>query len=114
MNYGIINKVIVPLGMMIFTSLILVNSPIGYLRNGIGFQGVFNHPNVCGIMLTLFLAGYLYNSSRLNCKVIIISVIVVSIAIITKSRTGIFSCLSCILLFLLSKDTKKNTSQFTY
>lgn len=108
-DIDIIDRIVNPLGLMVFLSIFLLNSPVGYLRNGVGFQGIFNHPNVFGNMLALYLAGFLYTSYKVQLKELIVSSIIFFLAILSKSRTGIFSCIATIILFMLSKNTLKKS-----
>lgn len=108
-DIDIIDRIVKPLGLMVFLSIFLLNSSVGYLRNGVGFQGIFNHPNVFGNMLALYLAGFLYTSYKVQLKELIVSSIIFFLAILSKSRTGIFSCIATIILFMLSKNTLKKS-----
>ena len=48
------------LSLIVFFSVFLFFSPLGYFRNGIFFQGLTNHPNLFAIIIPLFIANYLY------------------------------------------------------
>lgn len=104
---GWMKRTITPLGWLIFLSVFLIPLPVGYLRNGYAFQGFFNHPNVFGVMLSLFLAGYLYLQNQYGIKEIIVSSIIVAFSVMSGSRTGMFSCVVAIMLFVLSKEVRK-------
>lgn len=103
-----------PLSVLIFSSFLLIDSSTGYLRNGHAFQGAFNHPNAFGVILALYLAGFFYSSKKIGIREVIVSTIVIILAILTKSRTGIFSIVTTIFLFLLSKHTRKNSNAIIY
>lgn len=109
-----IKRIVIPLGFVLIGSAILIPFPVGYLRNGHAFQGLFNHPNVYGVMLALFLAGFLYSSHRITVKEIVMSIIVVMLAILSESRTGIFACVFAIVLYLLSKEIRTKASNIIY
>lgn len=109
-DMDIISRIVKPLGLMIFLSIFLLKHPVGYLRNGVAFQGIFNHPNIFGVMLALYLSGFLYTSYKLQLKQIIVSSVIVILAILSGSRTGIFSCLATLILFMLSKNAFKNSN----
>lgn len=40
--------------MLFMCSIPLILFPVGYFRNGVGFQGFINHPNLFGVVATLF------------------------------------------------------------
>lgn len=104
-----IHKITVPLGLLCLGSAVLIGSAVGYLRNGTSFQGVFNHPNLYGVVLGLFLAGFLYPVKRLSVKSVAVIAAVIALASLTRSRTGMITILVVVLLFLLSLDTRAST-----
>lgn len=109
-----IKKIIEPLGALLIGSIVLIPFPVGYLRNGHAFQGFFNHPNVYGVMLAMFLAGFLYSSNKITLKEIIVSIMTTGLAVLSESRTGIFSCVFSIILYLLSKEIRTKSSSKIY
>lgn len=109
-NIDWIEKITKPLGILLIGSIFFIPFPIGYLRNGHAFQGLFNHPNVYGVMLALYLAGVLYLSDKISAKVIFISIVTVCLTILSESRTAMFACLFSIILFLFSKEIQKKSN----
>jgi len=101
-----IHKTTVPLGLLCLGSVVLLRSSIGYLRNGVSFQGVFNHPNLYGVVLALFLAGYLYPLKKLSVRSVSVISATIALSVLTRSRTGLATILIIILLYLLSLDTR--------
>ena len=97
------------LSVFVFFSLILLVSPIGYLRNGIYFQGFANHPNLFAIIIPLFLANYLYlNYDKFNLVIIIKIIVSFFILTRTQSRTGMISFCVIFILYLYNLRMKLN------
>lgn len=99
---GYFNKVF---GFVLLSGSVLMFSSIGYLRNGHAFQGALNHPNLYGIMLAVFLAGYLYKRKD-NIKPIDFFVIFFVLFLIfqTESRTALISAVAVLAVhFLFSR-----------
>ena len=111
---GWIKEVTEPFGILLLGSIVLIPFPVGYLRNGHAFQGIFSHPNIYGAMLAMFLAGFLYSSNKITLKEIIISIITTGLAVLSESRTGIFACICVIILYLLSKEIRTKFSSKIY
>lgn len=90
-------------------SIPLTMFPLGYLRNGVSFQGITNQPNMFGIILTFYVA---FNLVRSNSKKDLFyskcahSLIGLSLIYITFSRTALITVLSCILIYYLINFTK--------
>lgn len=103
-----------PLGILLISSVVLLPTPVGYLRNGYAFQGFFNHPNVYGVMLALFLAGYLYGRNEFSLWEIIMIIIITALAVLSGSRTGMFTCIIVVMLFLLSKEVRSKSKTIIY
>ncbi|MBH9967914.1 O-antigen ligase family protein [[Bacillus] enclensis] len=84
-------------------SIPFVSSPIGYLRNGRGFQGLFNHPNMFGIVSVLFVALIL-TKSQLNKNLshfhFTLMVLVMGMIFLSQSRTSLMSSLLLILIYI--------------
>ncbi|MDK9852961.1 O-antigen ligase family protein [Staphylococcus equorum] len=89
---------------IIVFSLLLVNNPIGYLRNGISLQGILNHPNLFGILLVVGIS-ILFIEIALKRRLTIIHSIIILIGIyeliLTNSRTSLLSLVICIFLFFI-------------
>lgn len=94
---------------MICTSLLLIKSPIGYLKNGFSFQGILNHPNLFGIIMVIGILTILIEMSVKN-KVSIINFLIIVLGIyeliLSNSRTSLFSLCICILVFLIFSNLK--------
>lgn len=94
------------LGILVFASSILLASPIGFLRNGRSFQGVFNHPNVYAVLIAIFIAGFLYQERAITLRTIIVIVASVFLLYQTKSRTGMISFMIILVVFLITQEMK--------
>lgn len=100
-------KITIPLGIMLFTSVIVFRNPVGYYRNGYAFQGFFSHPNVYGVMLALFVAGYVYYKKRIGFKEAFVIGGALLLAVTSGSRTGIFSIIIALTVFLLTLEMRR-------
>jgi len=88
---------------VVLISLIFIESPVGYLRNGVGFQGILNHPNLFGVTVSLGLALFLSSIGlkKSNNWLIILSIIVSFVLIyFSQSRTSLGTAL--VLTFIFS------------
>ena len=94
------------LGILVLGSSLLLFSSVGFLRNGRFFQGVFNHPNVYGVMIAIYIAGLYCQEKKLSIKTIIITIAAVVLLYQTKSRTGMISLLLVIVIFLVTQEIK--------
>ncbi|EPZ60480.1 O-Antigen ligase family protein [[Clostridium] sordellii VPI 9048] len=97
---------------LILLSIPLLFSPIGKLRNGKFFQGIWNHPNGFAVMLSILaiLSIYMLSSKRYNrYRTIIIFNLIISVLmlIMTESRTGIISFLVVSIVFLILNIKEK-------
>lgn len=96
---------------MICISLLLIKSPIGYLRNGFSFQGILNHPNLFGIILVLGILTILIEMAVKN-KISIMNIIIVLIGIseliLSNSRTSLLSFVFCLIIFFMFSNIKKS------
>lgn len=109
-----IREMLIPLGILLFASVVLLPTDVGYLRNGYAFQGLFNHPNVYGVMLAMFLAGYYYTKSVLDFRAILITALVLALAVLSGSRTGMFSCIIALVCFVFSKTVRSQSKTVFY
>lgn len=81
---------------VLLLSLPLLNSSLGYLRNGRGFQGILNHPQVYGafmaVAIALFIAWHFFDrrqSARLYHLAIFSGML--ATAYLSQARTGLFA-----------------------
>lgn len=95
---------------MICISLLLIKSPIGYLKNGFSFQGILNHPNLFGIILVLGILTILIEMAIKN-KISIMNIIIVLLGIyeliLSNSRTSLLSFVVCLIIFFMFSNIKK-------
>lgn len=91
-DFDCIDYITKVLGFVLISGVVFVFSGNGYLRNGHAFQGFINHPNMYGIMLAVFLAGFLYKKKE-KTKFFEVFIIVLTFVLIflSESRTGLFS-----------------------
>jgi hypothetical protein len=81
-------------------SLPLLGSPIGYLRNGSGFQGVLAHPQAFGLTMALlgvWVICKLLVLSRPPWKLVFMASLCAVLVIMSESRTAGFSLLGGVL-----------------
>ena len=95
-----------------FFIIILISIPlyfvpvIGYEHDGRGFQGIFNHPQIFGIILSLFssiVLIILLDQKNFSLKTIFfLSVLIFCLILIfmTAARTALFSFLFSLLIFI--------------
>lgn len=97
------------LSLIVFFSVFLFFSPLGYFRNGIFFQGLTNHPNLFAIIIPLFIANYLYlNYDKFSISIIFIVLISFILLSQTQSRTGMISFCIIIIIYLYNLRIKIN------
>lgn len=95
--------------LLIIPSILIINTKIAYLRNGRGFQGFTNQPNMFGILSVLFIAVTLayikiYNKDKNYYLIVALSFFMI---ILSKSRTSFISSSVIILLYLLFLEKEK-------
>ncbi|MEB7065259.1 O-antigen ligase family protein [Mammaliicoccus sciuri] len=100
---GWINKILI---LSLIMSLTLIFTNVGYLRNGHGFQGIFNNPNMLGIISVIsFGLNYtLTNDKKMKFFYLLLYFFVV---IISESRTSLLSMFVLMLIFLFFLENKK-------
>ena len=92
------------IGTILVVSLFTLPFPVGYLRNGRGFQGITNHPNLFGLLCAIFFGTALsYQWKYPKLKAILLGLCIVE-SLLSKSRTGVFSIVIFILLYLFNMD----------
>jgi O-Antigen ligase len=99
-------------------SLVTIELPsISYARDGVGFQGILNHPQALGLVMAPF-AAYLiagiFESRRLRAGHIALMFVVLAAVFMTKARTGVFALvLGLSLVWLLRTNiTDKATARW--
>lgn len=98
-----INKILI---LVLIMSLSLIFSSVGYLRNGHGFQGIFNNPNMLGIVSVIsFSLNYTFATNKILKYFYIL--IYLFVVVITESRTSLLSMLVLISIFIFYLETKK-------
>ena len=98
-RFILLKKLCYFLNFSIFISTFFLGSSYGYLRNGINFQGIFNHPQSYAIILTFSVIFNLLmikssNSEKLHWAFLLLTFYHL---FLTSSRTGI---LASVILFL--------------
>lgn len=95
------------LQLSVMISLPLYFTSVGFLRNGHGFQGMFNNPNMFGIILVLSYAMLI--TVNKNFKIVMPFTALYTILIITtESRTSLISFVCLIILYLLITKMNNN------
>lgn len=104
-----IHEINLLLGLTILGGIIVLPLPVGYLRNGRFFQGLFNHPNILGVMVAIYLAGYIYeNNRRIRFSSLVIVVLFNSFMIYKSySRTGMLSFVLVLIIGILFLNIPK-------
>lgn len=92
------------LGTVLVVSLGTLPLSLGFLRNGRGFQGITNHPNLYGLICAIsFTVGMTYEWKSRNGKPLFLSLCGVE-AFMTRSRTSVFTIVIVIVYYLFSAD----------
>ena len=99
-NVNWIEKITWFLGFLIVFSCFFLGTQLGYSSRAPLFQGVFYHPNTCGVMISMFVTGFLYINKKMNLKAWIVVCLSAVILYQTKSRTGMFSLVFILVIFL--------------
>jgi hypothetical protein len=90
---------------VVLTSILTLPFPeVGYFRDGQGFQGSLNHPQLFGIFMAPMLAWILANSfraTRLSLRNAAILILIIGMLIITRARTGIVSVILAAVILSL-------------
>lgn len=100
-------------GIGIIPSIFLITQPVGYLRNGQGFQGLINHPNLFGIVTAMFIALLLGLIQRKETNYTGTILLVISfitsfyLIILTQSRTAFITCLVLSVMYVIFSKMKK-------
>ena len=86
---------------LIFASVFLLPSKIGYLRNGRGFQGLINHPNMFGVLCALFFSVTITQKTSIGkLQKFIILAVCCLFAVLSQSRTSVFSIFIFVALYI--------------
>ncbi|HHJ20507.1 MAG TPA: hypothetical protein ENJ84_11910 [Gammaproteobacteria bacterium] len=76
---------------VLIVSLPLVMSPLGFLKNGTGFQGVFNHPQVFGSVMTLlgaWAAAQIFGKAKPRWWSVVLTGLCVTMILMSEARTA--------------------------
>lgn len=83
----------------------LIPLEVGYLRNGMSFQGITNQPNMFGIIIVLFIAVNTVmlqlNKHRLPTTGHLLNILSFCLIWLTNSRTSLISAIVLIIVYLL-------------
>lgn len=104
-NHNLINWTYCILKIPLFISLFLITTSVGYLRNGIGFQGIFNNPNMLGIVTVLTLGIALTIDKKIGTKILFFSYCIL-LVILSSSRTSLISIIVIIIIYLLCAERR--------
>lgn len=106
-KFDIVGWVLKWLKIIVTASLFSFFSPVSYLRNGRGFQGILNHPNMFGIVSVLFIAMLLgHKNEKGNNFFVVISMLMI---VLSESRTSLISSFLVFILFLFDNYKFKLT-----
>lgn len=102
---------------ILFGSLLILWTPYGYFKNGRGFQGIFNHPQVLGVMAGLS-SIWFFSQQKTILKYLLGGMALV-LVFLTKARIGfILMVVSAVFLFvlesLLGKKIRLNSAVKTF
>ena len=102
--FDLVRLMTVAMCVCLIVGLPLIASPLGYLRNGHAFQGVFNHPNVYGVLIVAFVALVLTRNltGRGNKFELLLIPFSIWLETLSESRTGMIGIAGCLLVYMLS------------
>lgn len=111
-NFNWIDWLLKMLMPLFIISFFIIKLPISYLRNGISFQGLTNHPNMFGMVSVMFFAILIshsqINKTRINkWYFLLLSLIIFYMVIISRSRTSLGSLIILVLLYLVFTNDYK-------
>lgn len=106
-RFDIFNWILKWLKLIMIGSLFSYLSPISYLTNGTGFQGLLNQPNMFGIVTVLFIAMLLGHEKKKGDIFFFVSALFMLIT--SESRTSLISIAVVLVLFLLDRSKLKIT-----
>ncbi|MEO0697832.1 MAG: O-antigen ligase family protein [Pseudomonadota bacterium] len=105
------------IGASVLASLPLVLLPEGFLVNGAGFQGLYNHPQVFGVLCGIFAAALFQRAiNGRNRQVANLTVLTVTLIclVLSQARTGMLAFLVGTLVAtfasMFAKDAKKGAA----
>ncbi|WP_419743910.1 O-antigen ligase family protein [Macrococcoides bohemicum] len=82
-------------------SLPLILLPLGYLRNGHAYQGIFDNPNMLGILLVISFAT-LVSSNHMNFQKYLISVLYLLLIYLSESRTSMMGFIILLIIIMIT------------
>ena len=90
------------LNLVVIFSLLSIPLGIAYLRNGHAFQGLTNHPNMLGIVVSIAFAIniYLLQEKREKYRIIVLALCVIE-CILSESRTGVICIATSMVVYFL-------------
>jgi hypothetical protein len=97
----------------------LLYQNIAYNRNGVGFQGILNHPQTFGPILVplamWFLTAFFFKKNEKVFFNLAISILLISLMMISQARTSIATVLlSLTTLFFIQLFTKGNIKNYSF
>lgn len=104
---------------LVIASVPMLFTPIGKMRNGVFFQGIWNHPNGFAVMISILSVMLIYmlnSNSYRKYKYIILSNLIVSfpMLIMTESRTGIICVLITSMVFIVIQIKEKLLGKMSF
>ena len=99
-KYSWLNYLTWPLNTLVFLSPLSVLLGVAYLRNGHGFQGLVNHPNMLGIITSITFAMniYLLQEKKERYRIIFLVLCVIE-CVLSESRTGVLSIAISLVIY---------------
>lgn len=100
------------ISIIIFSIPTLFFPSIGFARNGSGFQGIINHPQALGVILSPFVAlltGKVFFENKRNLVDIIFLFAGLTLLLLTQARTGLIAILLSLIVIILASfyDSKR-------
>lgn len=92
------------LSVLLVLSFGLLAHPIGYLRNGIGFQGLLNHPQAFGATIAIlgaWCAAHALAEARTSRRILLLSALCVTAVILSEARVALIAMISGVMLAIL-------------
>ena len=84
--------------LIIIGSLIFASFPVGYTKNGVDLNGIFDNPQALGLILVLIFYKIMKTGVK-NRNQRIVSVVVLGLIWLTNSRTALFGAIITYVLF---------------
>lgn len=90
------------MSLMVIMSIFFLPTRIGFLRNGRGFQGLINHPNLFGLLCAFCFSLSLAQKNVGRIQKLIIMSLCCLCAVLSQSRASVFSIFIVVAFFIFT------------